>query len=216
MKKGIAFFLLLMFIYWEACTDCSGEKLDSSLYFSVNKIFTKNADSYQNGNQLQETTLKEIDFQHYAILLDYDLSYHANCAPKPSFSLFPTALACDPIEAGYYGTKEDLDTIIIKTIYDYDSLHLAGSSLHTLIDVQEKDYDNALTKNFVLVNQFPKFILQQKKKLNYKEGNGLAQTGLAFELLSPPTYKHKTAFEISLKFKNHPLLKDTTEAILIY
>ncbi|NVO86074.1 hypothetical protein [Hymenobacter terrestris] len=47
------------------------------------------------------------------------------------------AFACSPAPAGYQGTSERVDSLVVLSRYDYDAAHPAGRSLNDLLDLNE-------------------------------------------------------------------------------
>lgn len=45
----------------------------------------------------------------------------------------PAAYACSPLDAGYKGSEEVLDSLVVRSAYAYDAAHPAGASLNDLL-----------------------------------------------------------------------------------
>lgn len=45
----------------------------------------------------------------------------------------PAAYACSPLDAGYKGSEEVLDSLVVRSAYVYDAAHPAGASLNDLL-----------------------------------------------------------------------------------
>ncbi|MFT6323384.1 MAG: hypothetical protein ACJAWO_000936 [Halieaceae bacterium] len=85
---------------------------------------------------------------------------------KPSFNLFPMAYALSCESEGYRGLKNAVSLIEITSNQDFDSTHLAGTSLNDLFLMElynsEKTFVPITASNMKLIFNLAQYSLEQR------------------------------------------------------
>lgn len=179
---------------------CHGVDFEAAQYFDIQGM---NAFMYEAslGLDLIRAADTVVFSERVGLHLTYIVDYHAFVEPVKStpFSLINTASACSVL-AGYEGSKtEKLVNLSIITLNDFDSLHLANSSINDLLDYdgtfyqEDKlplaDFLGEQTENIMYEALFLQ--LQKAPELNrefrYKVMVELS-TGEMYEAESSPVY----------------------------
>jgi hypothetical protein len=102
----------------------------------------------QNNNVLisanSVVNLNELRFRLYA-----DVRYYSQTKTR-STGFLPAAMACSPIDPGYKGSTERIDSLTITSRFDYDAQHPAGTALN---DVLAVNYTPTSLREYLLNNE---------------------------------------------------------------
>jgi len=139
MKKVKIIGLILAFSIGFTFPSCEKGPVDSCdgvvfrNFFDVKGLTVSSFSDFSNNAFIpagDTIALEELD----VFFVDYDVDYLVNDFPKQShpFYLMPTANACSYIPGGQGSKEEGLVNFTITTLNDFDSAHLAGSSLNDL------------------------------------------------------------------------------------
>jgi len=117
--------------------NCGGE---SKPYFDIRSLSARNiimSDFAFNNSLIQYQNLDSttaVDPLRFGVELVAEVTFHAE-AGTTQYPFAGVAFACDPKPFGYNGSREKISGIIISSETDFDSLHLAGSSLNEYFSV---------------------------------------------------------------------------------
>ncbi len=108
--------------------------------------------------ELDSGTVISVD--SFRLNMQFDVSYFGNREPLPSpfsFGIIGSALACDPVPPGFNGSQEQIESLVVITLTDWDSLHLAGDTINDLLYMydfsQKKELDDFLENNVSFVKE---------------------------------------------------------------
>lgn len=184
--------IVFLLIIINGCSDCDDEDLEQTKpYYDIIGINSKLA-KITDISPIQYIQYEMIDSENDTINFDElfirnfaDLRFHAFNTVKNFGTFLNSAYACEPLPAGYKGTDEKIDKIIIKSINNFDSNHLAGDTLNDFFNYVEgtkiKFSLNDYTKTFPIqapmdfglqLNTKPKLNLKHKFIIEYYQTNG--------------------------------------------
>lgn len=114
---------------------CHGVDFTQSQHFDIQGITATGFADFINSEELlpdDTIAFNDLDF----FFIDYLVDYHAFSPVKRnwSFSLIPTAYACSIIPGTKGSKEESFVSFSITTVNDFDSAHLANSSIIDLFD----------------------------------------------------------------------------------
>ncbi len=149
MKKTLILTLILTIGFtFQQCIDCKCPTITQP-YFDIQAMeLQENIRNYPN---LEENTEVDfVDFSSLSIFFEADLVSSAKAPCKHGFSLMNSAYACSCIEGGHEGSKNEyLDNLTIITLNDFDSLHLANSSLNDLWSTYDERYEKIPVNDYL-------------------------------------------------------------------
>jgi hypothetical protein len=131
---------LLFLLSLPACDLLSGTDKcggDSLPYYDVQGVRFW---AMQPGQQVQSGSTASV--ATLSLRLDLDVRYYS-AAPAPAGRFLAAAMACDPAPPGFRGTTERIDSLVIRSRYDYDAQHPAGSSLNDILLVDNSTHSLA-------------------------------------------------------------------------
>lgn len=141
-----------------------------------------------------------IDWENFFIRFGFHVNYIAESHFEPNGSLM--ALSCDP--AGYAGDKIGVDTLIIRTVYDYNNNFSAGDIINPII----------LTNDWTFrVDDFTEFDSIQEYLINNAEG--VRDDIFEIKLNEAPISSSQFAIQLTYKLNNGEEFDRTTETITL-
>lgn len=103
-------------------------------------------------------------------------------------------------------SKDSINNISIKTLYDFDATHSAGTDVSDYFQYFEMEYQPRKLNKYPITRVYQKNHTQFIYTPNYS---------LSFYLNNYPELNKKIQFEISINYKNGKNLKTLTQAITI-
>ena len=135
MKKLVGALLLLVVApvgaVIEGCNSCGSEGVPS--FFDVQGLIfnaTQQGRIIAAGESAAATDIQ--------LVVRLQMRYYGQQPARSGW--LPAAYACSPPDAGYKGSEEVLDSLVVRSAYAYDAAHPAGASLNDLL----VDQDNSL------------------------------------------------------------------------
>lgn len=108
--------------------------------------------------ELDSGTVISVD--SFRLNMQFDVSYFGKreTLRNPfSFGFMGSALACDTPPPGFNGSQEQIESLVVITLIDWDSLHLAGDTINDLLYIydfsQKKELDDFLANNVSFIKE---------------------------------------------------------------
>lgn len=169
MKKTLLLTALLSIGFTFQNCDLVGCKCDKLLgkYFQVTSIAV---DLYKKRGSCcadKITDNQQVALSDLSINVQHSIRFYSLQPTPHSFSLIPTASACDCVDNGYQGSKQKLQSLSVITLQDFDAQHLANDTINDLLNTQvylnTYDLNTYLRTDTAAINQFG-YTLTLKKK----------------------------------------------------
>lgn len=118
------------------CTDCPDQNTVSKyadivgLGSFINKQITTNSEPR---TVKANDRLRWDNITFFSII--YDIRTYGMRVRRPRPSWGTSAYACDCIQPGYLGSEEKLVNLTVKTVYNFDSSHSAGSVINDITSI---------------------------------------------------------------------------------
>ncbi len=164
MKKAIAFTLLFWVgLVWlpgcfNNCSDCPDQKTVPKYadIIGLGSFMTKQITAASEQRTVQANDkLRWQDIVYISVL--YSTRTYGTRMNPGRLSWGGAAYACDCIQPGYLGSEEKLVNLTVRTVYDFDAAHPAGSVMNELTSTygypQNKPLNEYLSKGPVAYGQ---------------------------------------------------------------
>lgn len=113
-------------------------------------------------------------------------------------------LAKDCNERGYAGDKIGVDTIIVKTVDDYNENYLSGDTINNILLINPRTYS---------VEDFEKYT--SLSNYIHENRDGIRSRSLELMLFEPPSSDVSFSFELIYKLNNGEQFVHTTESVFL-
>lgn len=128
MKKTVGALLLLVVApigaVIQGCTKCGSEGVPA--FFDVQGLLfnaTQQGRAIATGESAVATDVQ--------LVVQLQTRYYGQQPVRSGW--LPAAYACSPLDPGYKGSEEVLDSLVVRSAYAYDAAHPAGASLNDLL-----------------------------------------------------------------------------------
>ena len=159
MKKIVAITLLFT-SFWGCNLINPGTCPDVAPFFDITGFVMTNTEDYYE--EIPEYGL--INFSEHRFDVAYDYNVYAQLQQKGGFFSQAYALSC--LDAGYEGSKELIEDIIVTTNFDINDSYSAGDTITDLMMFNNYQFETSLND---YLNQEDKSILSEWFWLNFME-----------------------------------------------
>ncbi|GAA4372871.1 hypothetical protein GCM10023186_02810 [Hymenobacter koreensis] len=171
--------MLLLWAPLYACEDECGSE-PALAYFDVEgaNLFALNSPANQTSRSIVPN--ESVSRPNLLLAMSLPVRYYSSAPARGG----NRAYACSPLEPGQLGTDERVDSLTIRSRFDYDAQHPAGSSLNDLVAL---DY-------------LPSGLILEPNRI--AEANGQPLKQLNFRLRRAPTASGPQQFRVRLRLTN--------------
>lgn len=147
-------------------------------------------------------TMQSANWEELRLWVQFDIDFIA--ARQPDFGATLQALTC--LEPGFGGSTVGMDTLFIKTVYDYDEAHPAGSMMNDIVRLDPQlNFASWANPNLSSVARF----LQ-------KVESGVPTNGFELRLAAPPgTSRTDFALRITCRMNDADWFTHTTKPVVV-